>query len=327
MGLGQTILYIVVPVVVIIYLLISDTTGLNFSLKVNFIANFMAPLLAYTAISTLGLANLFSDTKNVMLEFFLIGLITFLIIYLVAVISMYKAAKDKMVGVGESKQSCQNYKISSALTHGLKIGFLGIVTFLVVGLNPILQKPFLKLSSKMGVEDPGKMAYGIIGFYMAFMSLSGTGLSYFPAIEEGCRMTDEEITDAFNKGYPTLNYLNYNAKIKADEKSVVGLSDTPKGMVYNKKTGNFELASAGIGGAVSKLPAKISVKVGDKLKAKQLIPVEKGQNIKKDEKIKVIIISQKDGFMTVLKTDGTNNECETATVKAQNINVNSAQKI
>ena len=40
MGLGQTILYIVVPLAVVIYLLASDTTGLNFSLKVNFIANF-----------------------------------------------------------------------------------------------------------------------------------------------------------------------------------------------------------------------------------------------------------------------------------------------
>ena len=81
MGLGQTIIYIVVPVVVVIYLLISDTTGLNFSLKVNFIANFMAPLLAYTAISTLGLAYTFTDTKNTMLEFGLIGALTFLITY------------------------------------------------------------------------------------------------------------------------------------------------------------------------------------------------------------------------------------------------------
>ena len=192
MGLGQTILYIVVPVVVIIYSLISDTTGLNFSLKVNFIANFMAPLLAYTAISTLGLAYTFTDTKNTMLEFGLIGALTFLITYVVAVISMYKAAKDKTKdGIGASKVSCKNYKMSSALKHGLKISIIGIITFLLVSLYPILQKPFSNLSSKMGVQDPEKMAYGIVGFYMAFMSLSGTAMSYFPALEEGCTMTDE----------------------------------------------------------------------------------------------------------------------------------------
>ena len=209
MGLGQTILYIVIPISVVAYFLMSDTTGYNFALKVNFIANFMAPLLAYTAVSLLNIPYLFSDTKSTMLEFGVIAVLTFGIVYTIGAISMYKAAKDASVPGSEGKRTCKSYKMSSAMLHGTKIAAISLLTFTVVSFVPMLQKPFSKITQQMGVEDPQRTAYGIIGFYMAFMSLSGTSLAYFPALEEGCRMNDSEITDAFNKGYPTLDRLKY----------------------------------------------------------------------------------------------------------------------
>jgi len=221
MGLGQTILYIVIPVAVVIYLLLGDTTGYNFSLKVNFIANFFAPLLAYMMASSIGIMFIFSEQKNPLFEFILIGIVTFMIVYTIASISMYKAAKDKTIPGTESKETCKNYKMSSAMKHGLKIAIISMITFVIVVMFPMLQKPFVKITKRMGVENPQKIAYGIIGFYMAFMSLTGTSLAYFPALEEGCRMTDSELKDAFDKGYPTLNYLKYRTQIKEHEAPLI----------------------------------------------------------------------------------------------------------
>jgi hypothetical protein len=237
MGLGQTIMYIVIPVAIVIFMLLGDTTGYNFSLKVNFIANFFAPLLAYTIVSSVGISFIFSETKSPMLEFILIGIITLVIVYLIAAISMYKAAKDKTVPGAAGKQTCQNYKMSSAMKHGIKIVIIAMATFFVVSMYPILQRPFAKLTEKMGVEDPQRIAYGIIGFYMAFMSLTSTSLAYFPALEEGCRMTDSELQEAFDRGYPTLNFLKY--RVSQGEEAPLDTILSSKGSPLPKDLGLF----------------------------------------------------------------------------------------
>ena len=257
MGLGQTIMYIVIPVAIVIFMLLGDTTGYNFSLKVNFIANFFAPLLAYTLVSSVGISFMFSETKSPMLEFILIGIITLVIVYLIATISMYKAAKDKTVPGAAGKQTCQNYKMSSAMKHGIKIVIIAMATFFVVSMYPILQRPFAKLTEKLGVEDPQRIAYGIIGFYMAFMSLTSTSLAYFPALEEGCRMTDAELQNAFDRGYPTLNFLKY--RVSQGDESPMDTIMGSKGSPLPKDLGLFRDKCGKKKSSAKKIPRKILV--------------------------------------------------------------------
>ena len=153
MGLAQTLMYTLLPIAGVIFFLLGNTTGYNFALKVNLIANFFAPMLAYNIAQIFGIAFIITPTKNFIFEFIFILIITFMIIYLIAVLSIYKAATGDLMNVDKDetnintvKTSCSSYKISSAMKHGLKIAFAGIITFFTVANMPSLQKPFIRLA-------------------------------------------------------------------------------------------------------------------------------------------------------------------------------------
>ena len=238
MGLLQTLIYTGLPVVGIIIFLLGETSGYNFALKVNLIANFFAPMLAYNIAEMLGIGFVLSPTRAFMFEFIFILVLTFFIIYTIAILSLYKAAGGDVTSLvdnedtaNRTKTSCSSFKISSALKHGLKIAFGGILTFFAVANMPSLQQPFVKIASKYS-DNSIRIVYSIIGFYMALVSLSTVSLTYFPAIEEGCKMNDKELEDAFSRGYPTLNYLKYkNQKIKQKEGNF--LSDKEENNILN----------------------------------------------------------------------------------------------
>jgi len=239
MGLLQTLIYTGLPVVGIIFFLLGETSGYNFALKVNLIANFLAPMLAYNIAEIFGIGFVLSPTRAFMFEFIFILVVTFLIIYAIAILSIYKAAGGDVTSLvdnedseNRTKTSCTSFKISSALKHGLKIAFGGVITFFAVANMPSLQQPFIKIASKYS-DNSIRIVYSIIGFYMALVSLSTVSFTYFPAIEEGCKMNEQELEDAFSKGYPTLSYLKYDRHEKKDKLEKVIDAEEEKNIMKN----------------------------------------------------------------------------------------------
>jgi hypothetical protein len=239
MGLLQTLIYTGLPVVGIILFLLGETSGYNFALKVNLIANFFAPMLAYNIAEMLGIGFVISPTRAFMFEFIFILVVTFLIIYTIAILSIYKAAGGDVTSLvdnedteNRTKTSCSSFKITSALKHGLKIAFGGVITFFAVANMPSLQQPFVKMASKYS-DNSIRIVYSIIGFYMALVSLSTVSFTYFPAIEEGCKMNEQELEDAFSKGYPTLSYLKYERLEKKDKLGMIADDEQEKDLIKN----------------------------------------------------------------------------------------------
>jgi len=239
MGLLQTLIYTGLPVVGIILFLLGETSGYNFALKVNLIANFFAPMLAYNIAEMLGIGFVISPTRAFMFEFIFILIVTFLIIYTIAILSIYKAAGGDVTSLvdnedteNRTKTSCSSFKMTSALKHGLKIAFGGVITFFAVANMPSLQQPFIKIASKYS-DNSIRIVYSIIGFYMALVSLSTVSFTYFPAIEEGCKMNEQELEDAFSEGYPTLSYLKYERQEKKDKLGKIIGAEEEKNIIKN----------------------------------------------------------------------------------------------
>jgi len=183
MTIGSIFIYVLFGILATLWFLFTGTGGFNFSLKINFMANFFAPLVAFILVNTLGIS--IEPLRLVCI----LG-IALSIIYFIAVLTMYNSAG----GQRPNKTKCKNYNITSALKNALTILFGALITFAVVSNFEALRRPFINILSKNSTNySPEMIVYGIIGLYMALVSLSTTSLSYFPALTEGCQMTTEEI--------------------------------------------------------------------------------------------------------------------------------------
>ena len=178
----DTMFYIFLGLYFMYYLLISERKGLNFALKSNFIASFLAPTVSYFI-----LFNLISDTVDINTRIILIFIFTGIIVLGVGVLTPMKAFID----TPDCENSSIRYRVS--LKHASKLLLVCMLTFIAVILSPILQAPFTNILRNYQTENPQKFIYMIIGFYMAFVSLSGTTISYMAAYKESCVPSDRDL--------------------------------------------------------------------------------------------------------------------------------------
>ena len=178
----DTMFYIFLGLYFMYYLLISERKGLNFALKSNFIASFLAPIVSYFI-----LFNLISDSIDINTRLIIIFILTGIIIFGVGVLTTMKAFIDNP----DCENSSIRYRLS--LKHAGKLLLVCMLTFIAVILSPILQAPFTNILRNYQTENPQKFIYMIIGFYMAFVSLSGTTISYMAAYKESCVPSDRDL--------------------------------------------------------------------------------------------------------------------------------------
>ena len=178
----DSIIYIVLTLYLLYYLFVSEIRGLNFALKANFLTSFLAPVVAYFFTSKFIGESL--DTKTTLLIVFIL---TGIIVLLIGTLTTAKAYIDDI--------DCKDNKIrfKQSLVHASKLLLVCMLGFIAVILSPILQLPFTKLLGQHQTGDPQKFLYMVVGFYMAFISLSGTVISYMPASKESCKKTEVQV--------------------------------------------------------------------------------------------------------------------------------------
>ena len=179
----------ILSLVLIYYILFSEIRGLNFAVKANFISTFLAPIVSYF-ITTKLISDEFETSTSVLFIFTL----TTIIIFTLGTLTTMKGYIDN--------PNCEmsNIRYYDAMKHALKLVLVCMLTFVAVLLSPILQVPFTKVLSTYQTQNPQKFIYLIIGFYMAFVSLSGSVISYMPAAKDSCEKTDTEIELKFLEG-------------------------------------------------------------------------------------------------------------------------------
>ena len=194
----------ILSLVLIYYILFSEIRGLNFAVKANFISTFLAPIVSYF-ITTKLISDEFETSTSVLFIF----TFTTIIIFTLGTLTTMKGYIDN--------PNCEmsNIRYYDAMKHALKLVLVCMLTFVAVLLSPILQVPFTKILSTYQTQNPQKFIYLIIGFYMAFVSLSGSVISYMPAAKESCEKTDTDIKLEYEKGTDSLS--SKNCKVPALE--------------------------------------------------------------------------------------------------------------
>jgi len=194
----------ILSLVLIYYILFSEIRGLNFAVKANFISTFLAPIVSYF-ITTKLISDEFETSTSVLFIF----TFTTIIIFTLGTLTTMKGYIDN--------PNCEmsNIRYYDAMKHALKLVLVCMLTFVAVLLSPILQVPFTKILSTYQTQNPQKFIYLIIGFYMAFVSLSGSVISYMPAAKESCEKTDTDIKLEYEKG--TDSRSSKNCKVPALE--------------------------------------------------------------------------------------------------------------
>ena len=178
----DSIIYIVISLYLFYYLFISEIRGLNFALKANFLVSFLAPVVSYFFVSKLIDENLETTTT-----LFIVFLLTSIIVFLLGTLTTAKAYLDNRDCIDNEVRYKDSMILASKLLLVCMLGFIGVV------LSPILQVPFTKILGQYQTGDPQKFLYMIVGFYMAFISLSGTVISYMPASKDSCTQSDSQL--------------------------------------------------------------------------------------------------------------------------------------
>lgn len=194
--MGRIIVYSVIGMLLTSWFLFTGTGGYSFSLKTNFLANFFAPLTALV-ISELLNINSFGEFT----QYIFILIVSLIFVYSTATLTLYYSIRE-----GTTKK-CKKPQVSTSMKYALTNLVGALCTFIIVVSIPNLQEPFISLLSYRFTVDADKIVYGIIGFYMALVSFSTTSLTYFPAVESGCLMSEEEIKNAFRNGYKTMDHM------------------------------------------------------------------------------------------------------------------------
>jgi len=179
---------LIVISILIYYLLFSERKGLNFAVKANFIAAFLAPVVSYFIISYT--VDSITDKVSV----FGIFILTTVILTIISILTTMKAYIDN------PDCDIQNIKYKDTLFHASKLVLVNMLTFIAVLLSPILQAPFTNILRYYQTQNPQKFIYLVVGFYMAFVSLSGSVISYMPAFKDSCKKTDTEIKLEYEEG-------------------------------------------------------------------------------------------------------------------------------
>ena len=193
MGLGTLLVQTLLPIVSIIIFLSGNTSGASFTLKVNFMTHFFAPLISYNFISSMPIVgDFFGQPIPIMI-------LAYVIIFMISVLSMYKASSGERFDGSQ----CLNYDTSSIIIGSSKIVISAIITSFVVMSTPKLQEPFIKLVGNIG--DEKRIFYGIIGFYLAMVSLSSVSAIYLQMSSYGCEPTLKDVEKAYKKG-DTIKY-------------------------------------------------------------------------------------------------------------------------
>ena len=212
----DSMIYIILAVYLLYYLLFSEVSGINFALKANFLTSLLAPVVSYSIIS-----KFTSELTESTTIIFLVFVLTSIIIFLVGVLTVAKAYIDN--------ESCEDATIrhEHTIIHASKLLLVCILTFIAVLLSPILQLPFTKLFSNFQLGDSYKMMFMIAGFYMSFVSLSGTVISYMPASKDACKKSNKEIVYEYENGQIEEKSIRkckipeINLKVKSNTKLLV----------------------------------------------------------------------------------------------------------
>jgi len=195
----------ILSMVLIYYILFSEIRGLNFAVKANFISTFLAPIVSYF-ITTKLISDEFETSTSVLFIF----AFTTIIIFTLGTLTTMKGYIDN--------PNCEmsNIRYYDAMKHALKLVLVCMLTFVAVLLSPILQVPFTKILSTYQTQNPQKFIYLIIGFYMAFVSLSGSVISYMPAAKDSCEKTDTDIKLEYEKGTGSRSSKNCQMSLDLD---------------------------------------------------------------------------------------------------------------
>ena len=170
------LVYITIIGFILYHIFITGRSGLDFAVKMNFIAALVAPVVA------LSISEYLSTSSNVPVP--LIAFLTAVIIFTLGLLTTLKASDDN---------ECKEYNYTSSIIGTGELVLIEMLMFLAVLMSPILQSPFVQLLNSVDPTlNPESGVYIIVGIYMAFISLSTSVISYMSEKERACYKSREQ---------------------------------------------------------------------------------------------------------------------------------------
>ena len=168
------LVYMTIICFILYHVFITERSGLDFAVKMNFIAALVAPVVA------LSISEYLSIENNIPL----IAFLTAVIIFKIGLLTTLKASDDN---------DCKEYNYTSSIIETGKLVLIEMLMFLAVLMSPILQSPFVQLLNSVDPTlNPESGVYIIVGIYMAFISLSTSVISYMSEKERACYKSREQ---------------------------------------------------------------------------------------------------------------------------------------